>query len=43
MDVQLCIFDLDGIPLTQQPQVLREYAEKFHYLYVNPPSLKVRY
>ncbi|KAF8560451.1 hypothetical protein OG21DRAFT_75081 [Imleria badia] len=31
MDLQLCIFDWNGVTLIQQPQVLREYAEKFRY------------
>jgi hypothetical protein len=39
MDVQLCIFDWGGITLTQQPQVLREYAEKFHYFSANKTRL----
>lgn len=41
MDVQLCIFDWDGITLIQQPQVLREYVDKLRDLYVNPRVTEV--
>jgi len=39
MDMQLCIFDWDGVALMQQPQVLREYAEKFCHSSTNKASL----
>ncbi|KAF8140133.1 hypothetical protein EV363DRAFT_1151759 [Boletus edulis] len=39
MDMQLCIFDWDDVSSTQQPQVLRDYAEKFRYFLTNMTDL----
>ena len=42
MDMQLCIFNWDDITLMQQPQVLREYADKLRDLFVNSPLLQLQ-
>ncbi|KAG8219894.1 hypothetical protein J3R82DRAFT_888 [Butyriboletus roseoflavus] len=39
MDVQLCVFDWDGITLMQQPQALREYADKLRCFLTNKAQL----